>query len=371
MKNKHVLITGGAGFIGSFLTDALINKGDAVRILDNLETQVHQGKKPKYLNKRAEFIQGDVRNYSVFEKSLDGIDIIFHLAARVGVAQSNYEIKDYMDVNVGGMTNLLNIVVNKKTTVKKILMTASMTSYGEGNYFCKSCGIVKPELRTEKQLREKDWNIYCSICRKVVYPVATTEEASLNNNSIYALSKNVQEEMLMHIGKIYSIPVVSMRCFNVYGPRQSISNPYTGVTAIFISRLKNNQQPVIYEDGMQTRDFVSVHDVVRALVIGMMDDKINYNILNIGSGIPTSIMDIANTLQGLMQKKIKPITNGEFRKNDIRNCFADISRAKIFGWEPEVSLDEGMKELIKWSKKEESIDVFERAERELRSKRLL
>lgn len=372
MKYKHILVTGGAGFIGSFLVDALIDQGYSVTIFDNLEEQVHQKQKPKYLNPKATFIQGDVSDYAAFEKALNTIDVVFHLAARVGVGQSNYQIKDYTAANVGGMANLLDIVVNKKLPVKKILMTASMTSYGEGDCSCPKCGIIQPKLRNEEQMQKKDWNLYCPNCNSLVTPISTKERQQFNNNSIYSLSKNVQEEMLMIIGKMYNIPAVSLRCFNVYGPRQSLSNPYTGVSAIFISRLKNDNQPVVYEDGMQSRDFISVHDVVAALILAMNSEKANYQIMNMGSGITTPIKDIALLIAKLLKKNIEPKITGEFRKNDIKICTADNTKAKeLLDWEPKVSLEEGFKELIAWSENEESVDLFEKAEEELRTKKLL
>lgn len=372
MKYKHILVTGGAGFIGSFLVDALIEKGYQVTILDNLEDQVHSGKKPKYLNKKAKFIKGDVRDYETLKKALKNIDVVFHLAASVGVGQSNYLIKKYSDTNVGSMANLLDIVVNNQTTVKKILMTASMTSYGEGDYRCRTHGIIKPELRNEQQLKKKDWNIYCPRCKKPTKPIATTENSVINNNSIYSLTKNVQETMLMLTGKMYNIPIVSLRCFNVYGPRQSLSNPYTGVTAIFISRLKNNSQPVVYEDGEQTRDFISVHDVVTALIKAMKSAKANYQIFNIGSGKPTSIKKVAKILASLLKKPIIPEINRSYRKNDIRHCYADIRKAKkILSWKPKVTLKQGFTELITWSETEKTNDLFKKAEKELADKKLL
>ncbi len=372
MKQKKILITGGAGFIGSFLVDKLISLGHNVTILDNLAEQVHQGKKPKYLNKKAKFIKGDVSDYRTFAKALKNQEIVFHLAARVGVGQANYEIASYTDVNVGGMANLVDIIVNNKLPIQKILMTASMTSYGEGDCVCKKHGVVQPALRSEKQMEKHDWSLYCPICHSVVVPIATKEREHFNNNGIYALTKNVQESMLMLLGKMYHIPVTSFRCFNVYGPRQSLSNPYTGVSAIFISRLKNNNTPVVYEDGLQSRDFISVHDVVDALVLAMENDKANYEIFNLASGTPTSIKDIALIAAKLLKKDIKPQVNGQFRINDIRHCYADISKVKRFlKWKPKVTLEKGFKELIAWSEKEEAIDTFEQAEKELKKKKLL
>ncbi|MDO8269295.1 MAG: SDR family NAD(P)-dependent oxidoreductase [Candidatus Levybacteria bacterium] len=371
-KRINVLITGGAGFIGSFLTDKLIDQGYSVTIYDNLLEQVHQGKIPTYLNKKAKFVKADLKDYETLKKHVLKADYIFPLAARVGVQQSNYEIKDFSDVNIGGMANILDILVNNKHHVRKVIMTASMTSYGEGNYKCKNHGRVKPELRSQKQMDEKDWELKCPSCGEKVNPIATNEEAAVNNNSIYALTKNVQEALLLKIGRLYDIPVVSLRCFNVYGPRQSLSNPYTGVTAIFISRLKNGNAPVVYEDGLQTRDFISVHDVVDALVKAMKNKKADHNIFNLGSGNPISIKEAAILLAKLLKKDIKPEVSQLARKDDIRNCFADNSKAKkLLKWEPKVTLEKGFKELIEWSKNEKAEDIFERAQKELKERNLL
>ena len=290
MKYRNILVTGGAGFIGSFLVDELIQKGYHVRILDNLEDQVHQGKKPKYLNQKAEFVKGDVRYYSDIKKALIGMDAIFHLASAVGVGQSNYQIKKYVDVNVSGTGNIWDFLVNSKHKLQKVITISSMTGYGEGNYRCKNCGIVRPLLRDEKQLKQKDWNLYCPNCFKVVEPVPTDEKALDFPNSIYGFSKKAQQDMSLMMGKLYKIPTVVLRGFNIYGPRQSLSNPYTGVTAIFISRFKNDRKAVIFEDGLQSRDFVSVHDVVNAFILALEKDEANYELLNIGSGKGITIL---------------------------------------------------------------------------------
>lgn len=366
MKKQTVLVTGGAGFIGSHLVDRLVSMGYGTVIFDNLDDQVHQGKKPVYLNKRARFIRGDVNKPNELEKALTGVDIIFHLASRVGVAQSNYKIASYTGTNVSGVANLLDIIVNKKLPIKKIVMTASMTSYGEGKARCPACGIVKPDLRPAPQLVKSDWAVRCPTCYEATKPVATDETTALLNNSIYSLTKYMQEQMLLLMGKMYSIPVVSLRCFNVYGPRQSLSNPYTGVTAIFISRLVNNNHPFVYEDGLQTRDFVSVHDVVNALVLSMTSESANNQVINIGSSIPTTIADVAIILASLLKKDIYPIITEEYRFNDIRHCFADITKAKkVLGWKPKVTLMKGFRELIAWSKNEQAVDLFEIAQKEL------
>lgn len=369
---SKILVTGGAGFIGSFLVDELIKKGYSVRIFDNLEEQVHGGKKPSYLNKGAEFIKGDVRNYEQFKKAISGIDIIFHFASSVGVAQSNYEIKKYLDTNVEGTANLADILVNHKNTVKKVLVASSMTGYGEGNYLCKKCGVVRPRLRDEKQLKTKDWNLYCPRCENIVKPIPTDENAQEYPTNIYAISKKTQQDILLTIGKIYKIPTVALRLFNVYGPRQSLSNPYTGVTAIFISRFKNNQDAVIYEDGLQTRDFVSVHDVVAAFISVMENDQADHQIFNIGSSKPTAIKKIAETLKKLLKSDGKITITNKYRKSDVRHCFANINKAKkLLGWEPKISLERGFKELIEWGSKEKAVDMFTSAEKELKTKGLL
>lgn len=374
MKNRKynkILVTGGVGFIGSFLVDKLIEKGYTVRIFDNLEAQVHQGKKPKYLNTKAEFIKGDVRNYSQLERAIQGVDAIFHLASAVGVGQSNYQIKKYMDTNVGGASNLLEILVNGKHKVKKIINISSMTGYGEGNYYCIKCKIVRPSLRGESQLKSQDWNLYCPNCNRTIKPIPTDEKALDYPNSVYGLSKKIQQDLSFLVGNIYNIPVVVLRGFNIYGPRQSLSNPYTGVTAIFISRLKNDRETVIFEDGLQTRDFISVHDVVDAFILSMEKDQANNQMFNIGSGKGTTILEVAQILSKLLGKKEVIRVNKDYRKNDIRHCFADISKAKkILGWKPKVSLEKGMKELIEWSIKEKAEDKFSQAQKELEQKGL-
>ncbi len=372
MDYKNILVTGGAGFIGSFLVDELIKKGYSVRIFDNLEEQVHQENIPSYLNKEAEFVNGDVRDYETFSKALHGIDVVYHLAAAVGVAQSNYEFKKFSDVNVGGMANLLDILTKKEHPVKKVITNSSMTGLGEGNYECEKCGVVRPPLREEDQLSRKDWEPKCPNCKGEIKAVPTEEDAAEYPNSIYAITKKTQQDMLMLYGKTYNIPTVALRGFNVYGPRQSLSNPYTGVTAIFISRIKNNQPAVVYEDGMQTRDFVSVHDFVRALVLVLDNSKIKNEIINIGSGHPTPIKEIAETLASHLGKKELVEVGENFRKGDIRHCFSDIGKAKrVLGWEPEISLADGFKELIEWSAGEKAEDHFEKATQELKKKGIL
>lgn len=370
---KKVLVTGGAGFIGSYVVDELIKRNYEVTIYDNLENQVHPGgKKPDYLNRDARFIKGDVRDYDKFKKVILENEIIIHNAGAVGVAQSQYEIKKYVDVNIGGTSNLLDIVVNTKNKIEKIIVAASMSSYGEGKYYCNSCGDVRPKLRSEEQMKKGLWELYCPLCNQLVKPVQTDEHSVQNCNSIYAITKKVQEDMVLNIGRTYNIPSISLRYFNVYGPRQSLSNPYTGVAAIFLSRIKNNNRPVVYEDGLQTRDFVSVHDIVNANILAIEKSDVNYEAFNIGSGIPISIKDIAIKLAKLCQKDIEPEITNKFRKGDVRHCYADITKARNkLGFEPKISFEDGARELIEWSSCVKAEDKFNIALKQMEEKGLV
>ena len=369
---KTCLVTGGAGFIGSFLVDALIRRGHAVRIYDNLEPQVHpDGKMPDYLNTEAEFIQADIRDYDRLKNAMKGVDVLFHQAAMVGVGQSQYQVKRYVDVNIGGTANVLDILANARAQVSKIVVAASMSSYGEGQYECEECGVVTPALRSEEQMAEQEWELLCPVCRETVEPMPTSEEKKLECHSIYAITKKTQEEMVLNIGATYGIPAVALRYFNVYGPRQSLSNPYTGVAAIFLSRIKHAQAPVVFEDGLQTRDFVSVHDIVQANILAMEDEPLS-GYFNIGTGQPRTIRAIADTLAGLYGQNIAPDITNKFRKGDIRHCVADISKAKmLLEYEPRVTFETGMKELIEWSTTAASADKFDEARRELEQRGLV
>lgn len=368
-----ILVTGGAGFIGSHLVDRLVKEGHMVRIFDNLDLQVHRNEKPpEYLNKDAEFIKGDVTNRKELQDAINGIDAIYHEASAVGVGQSMYEIEHYVKVNSWGTAILLDILANSKHTIRKVVVAASMSSYGEGVYACASCKkMVRPQLRSNEQMAKKDWELHCPTCHQYLQPEPTDEEEKQNCNSIYAITKKDQEEMILTVCRAYGVPAVALRYFNVYGPRQSLSNPYTGVAAIFLSRLKNNSQPIIYEDGGQTRDFVSVHDVVDLNVKILTDDRANGNVFNVGNGKPLTIKSIAETLAVLLEVDVSPIVTQTFRKGDVRHCYADMSKAKkVLGWKPSVSFKEGMKELIAWSKDTEAVDLFDEASNKLKEKGL-
>ncbi|HCG76446.1 MAG: nucleoside-diphosphate-sugar epimerase [bacterium (Candidatus Ratteibacteria) CG_4_10_14_3_um_filter_41_18] len=368
-----ILVTGGAGFIGSFLVDGLVKEGHQVTVFDDLESQVHPEKKlPAYFNRRAKFIKGDVRRPKGLKEAIRDIEVIFHFAAAVGIGQSEYKIKRYVETNIGGTANLLDILVNSKNRVKKIILAASMSEYGEGEYECPSCGIIQPALRTLQQLKKNAWELYCPFCKRPLKPVATREQARLNINSIYAISKKTQEEMVLNIGKTYGIPAVVFRFFNVYGPRQSLSNPYTGVMAIFLSRIKNNQSPIIYEDGKQSRDFISVHDIVRANILALEKKEADYQVFNLGSGKAISIKRIAEILAGATGKLIAPEITHKFRKGDVRHCFAALDKIKkVLGFYPKITLKDGVAELVDWSKTVEAKDFFGKAAGELKQKGLI
>lgn len=368
-----VLVTGGAGFIGSFIVDALVQKGHEVTIFDNLDPQIHpDGQRPDYLNAAARFVHGDVRDYDAFHQVIGDAEVIFHEAAAVGVGQSQYEIKKYVDVNVGGTANLLDILVNHKHQVRKIMVAASMSSYGEGLYQCTHCGPVRPMLRTEEQTIGGSWEQHCPECHIEVKAIPTPESAHQYPNSIYAQTKKDQEDMVLMIGRTYDIPAVSLRYFNAYGPRQSLSNPYNGVLAIFISRLKNSHNPIIFEDGLQTRDLVSIHDIVRVNMLAMEQEQANYETFNVGSGIPYSIRGLAEQTAEYLGKDIMPDVTMQFRKGDVRHCIADISKVqKRLGFVPQTTFEEGINEVIEWSGTVHAEDRFDEATKEWKEKGLV
>lgn len=372
MKIKNILVTGGAGFIGSHLVDKLIMSGYQVSILDNLTPQIHNGKIPNYLNRQAIFIKGDVTKISDIRKALDNVDAVYHQAAIVGVGQSMYDIKNYVFQNSFGTANLLDFLANNKHIVKRLIVASSMSAYGEGLYKCSSCGLLRPLLRTDEQMKRKEWELFCPNCQNILVPIGIPESQSFSSNSIYAVTKQSQEDMAMIFGKAYGIPTTALRYFNVYGPRQSLSNPYTGVAAIFLSRLKNNKSPVIYEDGQQTRDFISVYDIADANLLCLENEKSFGKVFNLGNSKPISIKYIAEILAKLLGKNIRPEITEKFRSGDVRHCTADINLIRnTLGWKPTWSFEKGMQDLITWSEKETANDLFEKASKELKSKGLL
>ncbi|MGI9104007.1 MAG: NAD-dependent epimerase/dehydratase family protein [Terriglobales bacterium] len=363
---KKVLITGGAGFIGSHMVDALLYRGDSVRVFDNLSPQVHPGGLPDYLDRGVEFICGDMRDLEGLRQAVRNVDVIFHLAAAVGVGQSMYEISNYISANTLGTANLLQVLLDTRIKLEKLVVASSMSIYGEGLYRCAQCGDVAPPVRSQQQLLRKEWETLCSDCGRKLTPLPTGESKPLQCSSIYSLSKKDQEEMVLLFGRTYGLPVVAMRYFNIYGPRQALSNPYTGVAAIFASRLLNRRAPMIFEDGRQMRDFVSVHDIVQANLLAMECEQANGMALNVGSGEPVTIEQVAAVLASALGSSIPSEITGKYRAGDIRHCFADISAAeRVLGYRPRVCFADGIRELVQWLREQSAEDRVAEATQQL------
>src|SRR3954471_14165003 len=295
--SNKILVTGGAGFVGSHTVDALLARGYDVRIFDNLADQVHDGSAlPEYLARDVEFIRGDMRDLDALRDAVTGVDAVYHLAAAVGVGQSMYQIAHYMSANTQGTANLLQALLDTKVKLQKLVVASSMSIYGEGKYLCQSCGEQAPSPRGLAQLQARQWEAMCQQCGQALTPIATDEAKPLQCTSVYALSKKDQEELCLLFGRTYGVPVVALRYFNIYGPRQALSNPYTGVAAIFAARLLNGRRPLVFEDGMQMRDFVSVRDVAAANLLALERSEADGLAINIGSGEPVSIREVAGTL---------------------------------------------------------------------------
>ncbi len=363
---SRILVTGGAGFIGSHTVDALIAEGHEVRILDNLSPQVHDSGVPTWLNPRAQFVFGDVRDRTTLLKALEDVDAVIHDAAAVGVGQSQYQIDEYISVNVGGTGVLLDVLANETHAVKKLLVASSMSIYGEGAYLCDVHGLVHPGLRSDKAMAAGNWRATCPSCGDSVSPVPTSETKPLNCTSIYAQTKKDQEEYVHIFGKTYGIPTVALRYFNAYGPRQSLNNPYTGVAAIFSSSIKGGRPPMVYEDGHQSRDFIHVSDIVRAKLLVLEDERADYQSFNVGTGRQTSITKLAHTLTRLYGKPSLGVKiTGQYRRGDIRDCFADTTKIQALGYRPQMSLEEGLADLVAWGTEEKCVDLVSRAHGEL------
>jgi len=369
---KKILVTGGAGFIGSHLVDALIARGHQVRVLDALVPQVHASDKPEFLNAKAEFIRADICDRGALQRALDGVSVVFHDAAEVGVGQSMYEMERYVRANTLGTSILLEEIVARKAAIQKVVVASSMSVYGEGAYTCPKCGPKSPKLRSSEQLAKHDWELHCETCGADLKAAPTSEEKPIFPTSVYAISKQDQEQLCLVVGRSYGIPTVALRYFNVYGDRQALSNPYTGICAIFSSRLLNDQPPLIFEDGEQTRDFVHVSDIVQGNLKAMESDRADYEMLNIGTGVPTSVNQVARMLSDGLGKKVPAQVVGKFREGDIRHCVADISKArKLIGYEPAVQLQKGIPELLAWVKVQRASDRTAKATQELESRNLV
>ena len=368
-----VLVTGGAGFVGSHIVDEYVDAGYDVTVVDNLTDQVHD-EKPDYLNDDAEYVWGDIRDRELMTDLLKSVDVLNHQASAVGVGQSMYEIEEYVDVNTLATAQILDTIVNHDIDLQKIVVASSMSIYGEGEYRCPDCEEHRrPSLRSEEQMTREKWEHVCEDCGTDLEPLPTPESKPRDSTSIYAITKKDQEEMCLSIGRAYSIPTVALRYFNIFGSRQALDNPYTGVCAIFSSRIKNDNPPLVFEDGEQTRDFIHVSDVARANRLAVESDATDVAV-NVGTGDPTTINGIAETLIDLYGKSdtLSPEIANDYRQGDIRHCYADTTTAAdALGFEAEVGFEKGMRELVAWGREQEAEDRFEEAHAELEEKGLV
>ncbi len=374
-----VLVTGGAGFIGSHLVDALVARGYATRVLDSLDSQVHgtgaDGRLPTAIadhvrSGRVEFQHGDVRDPAAVARALEGVEVVFHQAAAVGVGQSMYRVAEYVSANSLGAAVLLDAIIARKPPIGKMIVASSMSIYGEGRYACPVHGAVSPALRESAQFEAGDWELHCEHCGAAVEPRPTDEDKPIHPTSVYAVTKRDHEELFLALGRAYGIPTVALRYFNVYGPRQSLSNPYTGVGAIFTSRLVNGNAPLVFEDGLQSRDFVHVSDIVRANMLALERSGGDGQVLNVGTGRRLTLLEMVHALRGKLGGP-GPVLLGRFRQGDVRHCYADVSRiAKLLGFQAQVRFEDGLEDLVTWSRGQEAVDRVEQATAELEAAKL-
>jgi len=363
---KRALVTGGAGLIGSHVVDLLVREGWQVRALDNLERQTHRRGKPAWINEKAEFVQGDLRDRDTITAALDQIDTVFHQAAYGGYMP---EITKFVHVNSLGTAQMLEVIREKNLPVQKIIVASSQAVYSEGAGECPKHGLVFPSVRPIEQLRNGDWQVHCPMCGAIMKSVPTPENAPVGGETVYGLTKVDQERLVLLWGKQVGIPTVALRYSCTYGPRQSIFNPYTGVIAIVCTRLLNNLAPVLYEDGEQTRDFSFVEDIARANLLAAETDKLDGLPVNIGSGHGTPIREIAERLSDILKIDIAPEINGEFRPGEMRHLTSDTTRARSAGYKATFDLGEGIARYIDWIRAQSDIrDYFSEASEILKNK---
>ena len=373
---KNILITGGAGFIGSRLCEKLFDQGNNITVLDNLSEQIHGNGESFLFNKikdKCTFIKGDVRDKNDWAHAIKNQEIIIHLAAETGTGQSMYEVEKYTNVNVIGTSHMLEILANSNHNVKKIIVASSRSIYGEGKYNCKTHGVQYPSKRREEDMKKGEFNPKCSMCNSTLNVLPTDEQSKIHPSSIYGINKQQQEQMVMLMGESLSIPSIAFRYQNVYGPGQSLSNPYTGILSIFSTRILNGNDLDIYEDGEETRDFVYIEDAVDATILGIEKEEANGHIFNVGSGVSTSVLDVANTLKRLYNSEINITVSGKFRLGDIRHNCADLSKSKdILGFTPKYNFERGITEFVNWVKTQEVMeDKYEKSIQQLKNKGLI
>jgi len=371
---EKVLITGGAGFIGSHIADLLLAEGYRVVALDNLEPQVHGGREtaPEYLNPEVEFIRGDVRDPAALKRALDGVSMVCHQAAMVGVAQSMYEIERYVHGNDCVTAALLQGIVDGGAKINKLVVASSMSIYGEGRYRCPEHGLKAPRLRSDDQLKRREWDFHCE-CGKTLEPVPTDEDKPLASTSVYAIGKKTTEELACAVGLAYNIPTVALRYFNVYGARQALSNPYTGLLAIVASRVLNKRPALIFEDGKQLRDFTYVGDIARANLAALRWTGTGVAVTNVGTGRKLSVLDVEAAVRKGLGGSLEPEVNEKFRSGDIRHCYADTRRAaEVLGFQAETPFEVGLPKFLDWAAEEEGVvDLVDKGMKELSQKGLI
>ncbi len=366
-----VLVTGGAGFVGSHLVDALLARGERVRVIDNLDPLGHPDGEPAYLDPQAELVVGDLCDRRAVERALDGIDRVFHLGGAVGNGESMVNARRAVDANVGGTATLLEAVVERRDRIRRLVSASSMAVYGEGCYECPGHGTVVPPPRPLAQLRRREWEPRCPSCAEVLQPAPTSEGAPLRPTNVYGATKRAQEELVLVLARAYGLEAVVLRYLNVYGPRQALANPYTGVAAIFAARLLNGRPPLVFEDGRQIRDLVHVADVVRA-TLAAMDAPAGGYAINVAGGRRITVLELASRLASALGSRLDPHVTGEFRAGDIRHCFADVTLAReLLDFEATRMLDDELPALCEWVAAQRVRERGDEAVAELRTRGLV
>lgn len=375
---KKILITGGAGFIGSNLALKLISKGYHVRVLDNLSKQIH-GDNPEItsplfqsIQNKVDFIKGDVTCRFDMEKSLEGQDAIIHLAAETGTGQSMYEIKKYCDVNIGGTALLLDLLVNKKQSIKKLIVASSRAIYGEGKYRCNIHNEVYPEARNEIDMASNVFDCKCPICSGPLSLLPTSEDSKIHPTSVYGITKHSQEQMVLTVGKSLGISTIAFRYQNVYGPGQSLSNPYTGILSIFSTQIRNGNDVIIFEDGKESRDFVFIDDVVDATILGLENNEVKEGVFNVGLGLPVDVSTVATLLNKYYEGNVKIKITGNYRVGDIRHNYADLKKIKeLLNYSPKYNFITGLSLFCDWVAKQDTlVDSYDKSIIELKKRNL-